>query len=62
MVDFHGRPASVAAALQYIEVLAPYQPLFCEEPVQPGDTEALRQVAQRSPTPIAAGERLGRTA
>ena len=25
MVDFHGRPASVAAALQYIEVLAPYR-------------------------------------
>ena len=58
MVDFHGRPASVAAALQYIEVLAPYQPLFCEEPVQPGDTEALRQVAHRSPVPIASGERL----
>jgi galactonate dehydratase len=58
MVDFHGRPASVAAALQYIEVLAPYQPLFCEEPVPPGDTEALRQIAQRSPVPIAAGERL----
>jgi galactonate dehydratase len=58
MVDFHGRPASVVAALQYIEVLAPYQPLFCEEPVQPGDTEALRQVAHRSSIPIAAGERL----
>ena len=58
MVDFHGRPASVAAALQYIDVLAPYEPLFCEEPVQPGDTEALRQVADRSPMPIAAGERL----
>lgn len=58
MVDFHGRPASVAAALQYIDVLAPYDPLFCEEPVQPGDTEALREVARRSPAPIAAGERL----
>jgi len=58
MVDFHGRPASVAAALQYIDVLAPYDPLFCEEPVQPGDTEALRQVAARSRCPIAAGERL----
>jgi galactonate dehydratase len=58
MVDFHGRPASIAAALQYIEVLAPYDPLFCEEPVQPGDTEALRQVTSRSPVPIAAGERL----
>jgi galactonate dehydratase len=58
MVDFHGRPASVAAALQYVEVLAPYDPLFCEEPVQPGDTEALRQVAERARCPIAAGERL----
>lgn len=58
MIDFHGRPASVAAALQYIEVLAPYEPLFCEEPVQPGDTEALRRVADRSPVPIASGERL----
>lgn len=58
MVDFHGRPASIAAALQYIDVLAPYDPLFCEEPVAPGDTEALRQVALRARCPIAAGERL----
>lgn len=58
MVDFHGRPASIAAALQYIDVLAPYEPLFCEEPVAPGDTEALREVARRAQTPIAAGERL----
>lgn len=58
MVDFHGRPASVAAALQYIDVLAPYDPLFCEEPVAPGDTEALRLVARKSAAPIAAGERL----
>ncbi|GAY12780.1 enolase C-terminal domain-like protein [Pseudonocardia sp. N23] len=58
MIDFHGRTASVAAALQYIEVLAPYDPLFCEEPVQPGDTEALRAVTARSPVPIATGERL----
>lgn len=58
MVDFHGRPGSVAAALQYIEVLAPYEPLFCEEPVAPGDTEAMREVARRSPAPIATGERL----
>jgi len=58
MIDFHGRPASVAAACQFIDVLAPYAPMFCEEPVQPGDTEALVAVARRSPTPIAAGERL----
>ncbi len=58
MIDFHGRPASIAAALQYIEALAPYDPMFCEEPVQPGDTEALRQVTARRRCPIATGERL----
>jgi galactonate dehydratase len=58
MIDFHGRPASVAAALQFIEELAPYNPMFCEEPVQPGDTEALRMVTERAACPIASGERL----
>ncbi|ANN80484.1 D-galactonate dehydratase [Bordetella flabilis] len=58
MVDFHGRPGSIAAALGFIQELAPYRPMFCEEPVQPGDTAALREVALRSPCPIASGERL----
>lgn len=58
MVDFHGRPATVAGALQYIEELAPYSPMFCEEPVQPGDTQALRMVTERANCPIASGERL----
>lgn len=58
MVDFHGRPASVSAALAYIEALAPYRPMFVEEPVQPGDPEAMAAVTSRSPCPIAAGERL----
>lgn len=58
MVDFHGRPASVAAARQYVEILTAYDPLFCEEPVQPGDTEALRLVTEQARCPIASGERL----
>jgi galactonate dehydratase len=58
MIDFHGRPATVAGALQYIEELAPYDPMFCEEPVQPGDTQALRMVTERANCPIASGERL----
>jgi galactonate dehydratase len=58
MIDFHGRPASISAALQFIEELAPYRPMFCEEPVQPGDPEALRLVTERAACPIAAGERL----
>jgi len=58
MVDFHGRPASVAAALAYIDALAPYRPMFVEEPVQPGDPRSMAAVTTRSPCPIAAGERL----
>lgn len=58
MIDFHGRPATVAGALQYMEELAPYDPMFCEEPVQPGDTQALRMVTERARCPIASGERL----
>ena len=58
MIDFHGRPASISAALQYINIVAPYQPMFCEEPIQPGDTEAMRMITERSPCPIATGERL----
>ncbi len=58
MIDFHGRPASLSAALQFIDELAPYRPMFCEEPVQPGDAEALRAITARAACPIAAGERL----
>ncbi len=58
MIDFHGRPASTACALGFIEELVPYAPMFCEEPVQPGDTAALRFVTERATCPIASGERL----
>lgn len=58
MVDFHGRPASVAAALAYLEALAPGRPMFAEEVLPPGETAALRAVAARSPVPLATGERL----
>ena len=58
MVDFHGRPASVAAALDYIRALAPGRPLFVEEPVPPGDPQQMKTVTERSPVAIATGERL----
>lgn len=58
MVDFHGRPASAAAALAYIDALAPGRPMFVEEPLPPGETEALKQVALKSRVPLATGERL----
>ncbi|MEQ1954622.1 galactonate dehydratase [Mesorhizobium sp. CN2-181] len=58
MVDFHGRPASASTALAYIDVLAPYRPMFIEEPLPPGETVALAQLAAKSRVPIATGERL----
>lgn len=58
MVDFHGRPASAATALAYIDALAPGRPMFVEEPLPPGETGALVQVAAKSRVPIATGERL----
>jgi galactonate dehydratase len=58
MVDFHGRPASVGAALAYIEALAPHRPMFVEEVLPPGETASLAAVAARTSVPIATGERL----
>lgn len=58
MVDFHGRPGTVAAALQFIRALEPLGPMFCEEPIQPDDTAGMAQIAALSSSPIATGERL----
>ncbi|RWA67923.1 MAG: galactonate dehydratase [Mesorhizobium sp.] len=58
MVDFHGRPASASTALAYIDALTPHRPMFVEEPLPPGETCALAQLAAKSRVPIATGERL----
>ncbi len=58
MVDFHGRPASTAAAMVYIDAMAPARLMFVEEPVPPEDAEGLIDITRRSSVPIAAGERL----
>ena len=58
MVDFHGRPASSSAAIQYIRALEPFRPLFVEEPVPPGDPFLMKAVADKVTVPIATGERL----
>jgi galactonate dehydratase len=56
-IDFHGRVhKGMAKALA--RELEPYRPMFIEEPVLPGNEEALREVARHTTTPIALGERL----
>jgi galactonate dehydratase len=58
MFDFHGRPASVGAALAYIEAIEPAKPMFVEEVLPPGEMLGLRAVASKTKVPIATGERL----
>lgn len=58
LLDFHGRPPSIEGAIAYINAVAPAEPMFVEEPVQPGDPEAMRMIAQKVSVPIATGERL----
>jgi galactonate dehydratase len=54
-VDIHNPHPAVAS--QMIEALAPYRPLFVEEPMPVERVDVLAQIAQRTNAPIAAGER-----
>jgi galactonate dehydratase len=56
-VDFHGRLHRPMAKLLAKE-LDPYRLMFIEEPVLSEHTEALREIANHTATPIALGERL----
>jgi len=57
MVDLHGR-TTPAMAIQYGQALAPWRPWFFEEPCQPGNIDAMVEVARALPFPVATGERL----
>jgi galactonate dehydratase len=56
MVDCHGRH-SIANAIEFCRVLAPFRPYFIEEPVPPENVDAMVEVRKASPVPIATGER-----
>jgi galactonate dehydratase len=56
-VDFHGR-LHKPMALQLAAKLAPYEPLFIEEPLLSQFPEAIKDIASHVSTPIALGERL----
>lgn len=57
MIDFHGR-TTAAQAIAYAKVLAPFNPLFLEEVVQPDQVEAMKVARAGISVPLAAGERL----
>ena len=53
----HGQ-FSPAGAIRLAKRLEPYDPLWFEEPVPPGNTAAMAQVARATSIPVATGERL----
>jgi galactonate dehydratase len=57
MIDCHGRH-SLGNAVEFCRLLAPYKPLFVEEPVPPENVDVMAEVRRLSPVPIATGERL----
>jgi len=56
-LDFHGR-VSKPMAKRLFEAVAPYDPMFVEEPVLPEHNDALPEIARHAATPIATGERM----
>lgn len=56
LIEGHGR-FGIQSALRIARHLVEFDIVFFEEPVTPGDVAALRHVAERSPVPIASGER-----
>ncbi|BEV14048.1 MULTISPECIES: galactonate dehydratase [Herbaspirillum] len=56
-VDFHGRVHKPMAKV-LIKELEPYKLMFIEEPVLSENSEALKEIAHLTSTPIALGERL----
>lgn len=56
-LDFHGR-TTMQVARELARAMEPYEPLFIEEPVLPGDTAMMAELARSTTIPIATGERL----
>lgn len=53
----HGQ-FTTSGAIRMAEAIAPYQPLWFEEPVPPDNIDSMAEVARASRTPVATGERL----
>ncbi|OWU85509.1 isomerase [Oceanicola sp. 22II-s10i] len=53
----HGQ-FSTGGAIRLADAIAPYSPLWFEEPVPPDNVDSMAAVARATPIPVAAGERL----
>ena len=57
-LDPHAKILEPAKALDVCRAVAPFHPMFVEEPLRPENVEALAGVRAKSPVPIATGEML----
>lgn len=57
LIEAHGR-FDVPTGITISREIAPFKPMWLEEPVPPNNLEALKAVRDKSPVPISAGERL----
>ena len=57
LIEGHGR-FNIPTAVKIAKELEEFRPMFFEEPVPPDNLDALREVKERSPVAISAGERL----
>lgn len=57
LIEAHGR-FDVPTSIKIAQEIAPFKPMFLEEPVPPNNLEALKAVREKSPVAISAGERL----
>jgi galactonate dehydratase len=57
LLELHGR-LNPATAIQLARELAPFKPMFFEEPIPPYNLDAMAYVREHSPIPLATGERI----
>lgn len=57
-LDPHAKILEPAKAIELCQAVAPYRPMFVEEPLRPENVEAMAEVRSKSPVPIATGEML----
>ncbi len=57
-LDPHAQILEPVRAIELCEVVAPFRPLFVEEPLRPENIEALAEVRRKAAAPIATGEML----
>jgi galactonate dehydratase len=57
-LDPHARLFEVGRALELCQVVAPYRPMFVEEPLRPENYDALAKLGRQVTVPLATGEML----